>query len=299
MPIHIARAFPLTVDVDGTVHRARTTFRSVTGVRRQFAVAPAMVRTDGTGTVRRGSKLVFRTPHDGVTLTVDGTGTPLPKETALTVGELLAVRKIALGPRDQVDPPVGTKLADGMGVHVLRLTDDTVVETKIIPYTTEYRDDPTLAAGHTKPIQVGRNGTAKVITKVTRKDGQISQWGPELRRDVVAAPVTQILARGTKTSGVQKPPPAPAAPSPAATYQSGTATWYDSHAGSGSCAHLRLPMGTLVKVVASNGRSALCRVGDRGPEAWTGNIIDLNRDVFAQLAPLGAGRLSVTLTVVG
>ena len=54
-----------------------------------------------------------------------------------------------------------------------------------------------------------------------------------------------------------------------------------------------------MRIVASNGNTAQCRVGDRGPEAWTGNIIDLNRDVFAQLAPLGTGRISVTLYIVG
>ena len=31
---------------------------------------------------------------------------------------------------------------------------------------------------------------------------------------------------------------------------SGYATWYDSHAGPGACAHLRLPFGTIVKLVA-------------------------------------------------
>ncbi len=297
MPIHIARAFPLTLDVDGVVQRRRTTHHSVGALRRQFKVPAAMVLTAGAGRVRRHSALVFRTPHDG-TLAVDGTTTPLTKETALTVGELLAARKIAVGPQDQVDPAPATRLTPGFAVHVYRLSDDTVVETKIIPYTTQYQDNPALAAGHTSVIRAGRNGTTKVITKVTRKDGQIVQWGPVIGTDVITAPVTQILARGTKLSGTQKAPPAPAAASPA-LYQSGTATWYDSHAGSGSCAHLRLPMGTLVKIVASNGRTATCRVGDRGPEAWTGNIIDLNRDVFAQLAPLGTGRLSVSLYIVG
>ena len=82
-------------------------------------------------------------------------------------------------------------------------------------------------------------------------------------------------------------------------YQSGTATWYQSHAGSGACAHLSLPFGTIVKIVnTGNGRSAQCRVGDRGPAAWTGHIIDLNPDVFAALAPLGTGTISVQLYIL-
>lgn len=296
MPIHIARAFPLTVDVDGVVTPRRTTHRSVAGLRRQLDVPAAMVRTDGTGRLRRQSKIVFRTPHDG-TLAVDGTTTPLTKQTALTVGELLAAREIAVGPSDEVTPALDSRLTPGFAIHVYRLSDDTVVETKVLPCPTQYKDDPTLAAGHTRTIQACRNGTAKVITKVTRKDGQIVQWGPEIGRDVIAAPVTQILARGTKLSGTQKPPPSPA-PSSGSLYQTGSATFYDSHAGPGACAHLSLPFGTIVKIVnVANGRSAQCRVGDRGPEAWTGHIIDLNPDVFQQLAPLSTGVINVRIYV--
>jgi rare lipoprotein A (peptidoglycan hydrolase) len=45
------------------------------------------------------------------------------------------------------------------------------------------------------------------------------------------------------------------------------------------------------------GATAQCRVQDRGPETWTGHIIDLSTDVFRQLAPLSQGVLSnITLS---
>ena len=120
--------------------------------------------------------------------------------------------------------------------------------------------------------------------------------GPVIRTEVVQAPVTQILRRGTKASGTQKPrrrcrcdrrrPPAPI----------GVASLRQPRR-TGSCAHLPLPFGTIVTIMASNGRAAQCRVGDRVREAWTGHIIDLNPDVFAALAPLGTGVIPVKLYI--
>jgi uncharacterized protein YabE (DUF348 family) len=296
MPIHIVRAFPFTLDVDGTVTHPHTTFHSMRDVRREFRIRKALVRTDGGGRIARHSHLVFRTPHD-VALVVDGAASALKAQTALTVGELLAHRKVVLGPNDQVEPTVTTRLSSGLGIHVFRLSSDEVVETKIIPFPTQYRDDPNLAAGHLRTLVAGRNGTARVVSKVVRKDGTIVQW-TELRRAVVQQPVPQVLARGTKASGTQKPPPPPVVGG-GRYFQSGTATWYQSHAGAGACAHLTLPFGTIVKIVnTANNRSAQCRVGDRGPEAWTGHIIDLNPDVFQQLAPLGTGTISVKLYIL-
>ncbi|MGZ6885486.1 MAG: G5 domain-containing protein [Acidimicrobiia bacterium] len=293
MPIHILRAFRFTIDADGVVAAHRSIQHDLARVRSQFHVAAAMVRVDGDRAVGRGSHLVFRTPHD-VQLVVDGASTQLPHQTALDVRELLAARRVTLGPNDQVEPPLTTRLSAGLAVHVYRLTADEVVESKSIPFPTQYRDDPSLAAGHLATIQAGRNGVAHVVSKVVRKDGTIVQW-TELHRDVVQAPVTQILARGTKPSGSQRPPALPV--SAGHFSQEGTATWYQSHAGPGACAHLTLPFGTIVTITnLANGRTAQCRVGDRGPQAWTGHIIDLNPDVFSQLAPLGTGTIHVRLS---
>jgi uncharacterized protein YabE (DUF348 family) len=285
----------MTADVDGTLIAHRTTRHDAAAIRRELNVPSALVRVDGRGRITRGTQMVLRTPHD-VTLAVDGTTTPLAHQTALTVAELLTARKVALGPNDQVEPAPDARLAAGTVVHVYRLSADSVMESKIIPFATEYRNDPNLAAGHTTTIQAGRNGLKHVFSNVVRKDGQIVQYGAVIREDVVQPPTTQILARGTKRSGSQVPPPAPA--SGGGSHQGGSASWYDSHAGSGSCAHLTLPFGTIVTIRnTANGRTAQCRVGDRGPMAYTGHIIDLAPDVFRRLAPLSQGVLSnITLS---
>ncbi|MEP6623154.1 MAG: ubiquitin-like domain-containing protein, partial [Acidimicrobiia bacterium] len=295
MPIRVLRAFPFVVDVDGRVTARRTTRHTLAGIRRELGLPAAMVRVGSGGRIGRHSRVVLRTPHD-VTVTADGATTPIAHSTALTVAELLAGRKIALGAQDEVTPALDTQLSPGLAVQVFRLLPGQVVDLKVIPFTTQYQDDPNLARGHTTTIQAGKNGTARVVSNVVKKDGVIYQW-TEVSSTVVTPPVTQILARGTRPSGTQQPPPAPA--TGGRSIGGGYATWYASHAGPGACAHLTLPFGTIVKLVADNGRTAQCRVGDRGPEAWTGNIIDLNPDVFAQLAPLGTGRIHVSMYVVG
>lgn len=90
-------------------------------------------------------------------------------------------------------------------------------------------------------------------------------------------------------------PPASAPPTtvPVRT-DSGQATWYRWKAG--NCAHNALPRGTVVTVTAAeSGRSATCTVGDRGAFGRP-TIIDLDATVFEQLAPLGAGRISVIIS---
>ena len=278
------------------VTKHRTTRHALGGLRHELGLPDDMVRVGVLGRIGRRSRVTLRTPHN-VTVVVDGTTTPVAHATSLTVGELVASRKIALGPQDEVAPAVDTRLTAGLTVQVFRLAPGQVADDRTIPFKTEYRDDSNLARGHLRTIRAGKNGTERVVSNVVRKDGKIVQW-TEVSRTTLAAPVTEILARGTKPSGSQQAPPPPAATG-GRSIGGGYATWYDSHAGPGACAHLTLPFGTLVKLVADNGRTAQCRVGDRGPAAWTGNIIDLNRDVFAQLAPLGSGRIHVTMSIVG
>lgn len=296
MPINIVRSFPIVVDVDGVVAKHRTTHHELAGVRRELGLPAALVRVGAPGRLLRNARVVLRTPH-AFNFVVDGTTTPLTGVTALTVRELLTSRKIALGPKDEVQPAIDTTLAEGQTVQVFRLAEGEVPEDQVIPFRTELRDDATLAAGHTAVIQAGKNGTVRVISTVVKQDEKIVQW-TEARRVVLVAPVTEILRRGTKHSGTA-PPVAPPATSGGTFFQSGTASWYASHAGPGACAHLTLPFGTIVKIVnTANGRSAQCRVGDRGPQASTGHIIDLNPDVFQALAPLGTGIISVQLYIL-
>ena len=292
MPIHISRAFPIVLDVDGVVTHRRTTNHDLRRLRRELRLSKSLVAIAAASRLTHGSHIIFRTPHN-VTVVADGVTTPVTRVTALTVGELMVSRHLTLGPTDELTPAAGSRLTSGMTVRIFRVAPDEVIENKIVPFPIQYHDDPTLARGHLATIQAGKNGTVRVVSKVVRRDGTITQWTP-VSTTVVVPPVTEILGRGTKASGSNQAPAAPAA-APGRPIGEGFATWYESNAGPGTCAHLSLAFGTIVTLVADNGRTAQCRVADRGPAAWTGNVIDLNPDVFAQLAPLGTGRIHVKM----
>lgn len=96
----------------------------------------------------------------------------------------------------------------------------------------------------------------------------------------VAAPVTTTTA----------PTPAPA-PSHS---QTGQGTWYRWKAG--NCANNELPMGTVLTVTnLATGAHTTCTVGDRGAFR-SPTIVDMDATVFAKIAPLGAGRISVRIS---
>ncbi len=114
---------------------------------------------------------------------------------------------------------------------------------------------------------------------------------PTTAPPTTAAPTTAPPTTAPPTTA----PPTTAAPAkPAGGSQRGQATWYRWKAG--NCAHNSLPKGTVVTVTnLANGKSTFCVVGDRGAFR-SPTIIDLDASVFAQIAPLGAGRINVAIS---
>jgi rare lipoprotein A (peptidoglycan hydrolase) len=128
--------------------------------------------------------------------------------------------------------------------------------------------------------------TTEVPTTTTVAPTTTSTTRPPAPKPV-AAPKP---APTTTTTTAPPPPPPPAAPSNA---QEGPASWYDGKAN--GCAHRTLPFGTSVRVTnLANGKTTSCVVNDRGPYTG-GRIIDLDREVFAQLASTSAGVINVRI----
>ena len=130
------------------------------------------------------------------------------------------------------------------------------------------------------------------------------------------------VARAPKTptppaEAPQQAPDAPAAPAaPAAAvdevvFAEGSASFYsDALAGRSTangekydpnartCAHRTLPFGTFVTVeVTASGKTARCRINDRGPYAG-GRIIDLSRRVARELGIIDQGVARVRVRLV-
>jgi uncharacterized protein YabE (DUF348 family) len=284
MKIRVLRAFPVDVDVDGTITTVRTVLRSPVWLRRELDVGAGLVIGSAPRVLAAGTTVAFRTPHD-VTLQVDGRTIAAPRSPALDVAALLAANNIALSPHDEVMPAPTTRLENGMNVRVFRMAEGEIAEQLWVPYTTEVRDDPNLNVGESRVIQGGTPGVERAKFRVVKHaDGSVAAkvlTGGEL----LVPPVSQVVVRGTR--------PIP----PRAV---GDATHYATGPGPGTCAHLTLKFGTVVTLTnPKTGATARCRVQDRGPEAWTGRIIDLAPDVFRRLAPMHQGVVRVNLSWVG
>jgi uncharacterized protein YabE (DUF348 family) len=280
MTINVLRAFPVDVDIDGVVRTVRTALRSPTWLRRELDIPAGLIIGAAPRVLSAGTRIEFRTPHD-VTLQVDGRTIPIVRSAALDVGALLAAQGVALGPNDEVTPGPTTRLANGMSVRVFRLAEGEIAERVAVPFATETRDDPNLATGQTRVIQNGEPGVQRAKFRVVTKDGAVVAKVP-IGSELLVPPVAQVVVRGTQPL----PPRA-----------GGTATHYGTGPGPGTCAHLTLKFGTMVTLTnPATGATARCRVADRGPESWTGHIIDLSPDVFRRLAPLHQGIVRVNLS---
>ena len=166
--------------------------------------------------------------------------------------------------------------ARGPDAHTL---DDATLQPDVPPPT----DPPTtVAVTATTPATLLRTARATPPTTAVRRTTTTVKAAPA-RAATTSKPAPRSSS-GPSTSSA-----------PSGRSQSGGATWYDA-APPGTCAHQTLPMGTVVTIRSqATGKTATCRVDDRGPYA-NGMIIDLAKDVFSQLAPLSQGVVQVTIS---
>lgn len=293
--VRVLRAFPVTVDVDGTERTVRTTRRTATRLLPELAAAPNALVTSAPERLDAGARVVVRTPRP-VTLQVDGAARSL-SATSLTVRELLAAEGIALGPNDEVSPALDAPLADGQRVRVTRLAAGQRTALVSVPFGEERRSDPNLDAGQTRVVRAGTTGQNRVVYAVTLRDG-VEAGRSVVRTEVVRSPVSRIVAVGTRPvarRSTTAPRSATAAPVPTTTGRSetGQGSHYDFTAA--SCAHKTLPFGTVVRITNLNtGAVASCTIRDRGPFG-PGRILDMSKDTFSRIAPLSQGVVPVRI----
>lgn len=143
----------------------------------------------------------------------------------------------------------------------------------------------------TVTVETTTTTEAPTTTATTEAPTTTTTASPRSTTTTTTAPPETTTTAAPAPTATAAPAPAPE-PAPANT-ESGKATWYRYR--DGECAHKTLPRGTVVHIRASNGRTATCTVTDRGPYG-SGRIIDLDDDTFAQLAPLSAGVIDVTIS---
>jgi peptidoglycan lytic transglycosylase len=187
-----------------------------------------------------------------------------------------------------------------------------VTEERVIPVPKELHDDPALPRGETRVEADGSPGRERVVFEITRRNGRITAKR-QISSEIItpAQPRVVFVGRGggrgapaddgdvpLKLRIAQEGFDAARSPSagrpPSSGQQEGGASWY--HYKAGTCAHRKLPKGTVVKVTnLKTGASTSCTVADRGPFI-AGRIIDLDRSVFLAIAESpGQGVLQVRI----
>lgn len=288
--VRVLRSFPVSIDFDGVTKTIQTTRRSAAALNRELALGAAVV-TSAPKRLSAGAAVTLRTPRR-MTLQADGSSRTITT-TQLTVGEALFASGVAIGVNDEVTPPVGSAMAEGLTIRVTRLAQGERTMLVAVPAGEERRNDSSLNVGVTRVIRQGKNGQNRVVYRVALRDG-VETSRQAIRTEVVVAPVARIVAVGTRSV---RRSAAPGASAPAAQGSSQSETGQGTHYAftSSSCAHKTLPFGTVVRITNLNsGATTTCTIRDRGPFA-AGRIIDMSLDTFARIAPLSQGVIPVRI----
>ena len=199
----------LRVTVDGQTKEYWTTSTTVAGALSELGIRAdsaklSVSRSQPLG--RTGLVMSVTTPKD-VTVAVDGR-TLTAKTTGSTVADVLSELNVNLGSQDRVAPVVTTPVTEsGLKVVVARVTQKSVTANEGIDFSTTRTKDATLYKGSTKTLTAGRLGAKAVTYLETWVDGKRESRTATSSR-VTNAPVTRILAVGTKAKPVATAPAA-------------------------------------------------------------------------------------------
>jgi uncharacterized protein YabE (DUF348 family) len=192
--VEVLRAFPVTVDVDGTVRTVRTVETSAEKLAKQLHLGKLTAARNDPGRLGAGSTVVYRTRVSGQ-LSIDNQAVTFDSPSR-TVAELLDSYHVTLVGDDYVTPPVGTVIHDGDSVVVTRVGADITQATQPIPFDTVQQDDPTLPIGQTRVIQDGKDGTMTVTYRQRVENGEKGDKQVVSEVPTVAA-TPKIVGNGT------------------------------------------------------------------------------------------------------
>lgn len=140
--------------------------------------------------------------------------------TGLTVQDALRTAHVAVRPADTLSPPLLSPLRNGEQVVVTRRDGRQQVVNVPIPFGTTSRADRTAYRGTTRQLRAGHAGNRHQTFLLSFVDGK--PVGRRLLSVQTAAPVSRVLAIGTRS----RPAPAPAPSSPqSAPSSSGGLNW--------------------------------------------------------------------------
>lgn len=199
MTIVLRHGHLLHLDVDGHRKDVWTTATTVAQALAQLGYGSA-----DSVSVSRSRRLplsptgiAIRTPST-VTVVHDGVRDRVTTTDA-TVGQLLRDIKVTVGPKDTLSAPLGSTLSPNQVVTLTRSGERTVTRTVPVHYAVSMVADPSMAAGTSKTVTGGRNGTMKVTYAAAVKNGKLVAT-IELSSTMVREPQAEVVRVGTHTT---------------------------------------------------------------------------------------------------
>jgi len=206
--LHVAvvTARPVTLEIDGVVRQIWTTAQTVAELSRELggrfdAAYLSASRSDRIPLT--GLNLVVRMPK-ALTVTALGRTTSIVSTDA-TWADALAQAGFVLGPLDVLSVPADSVPVDGQSVVITRVTVRVVIRSVPIAFAVQRVADPSLYIGTTRVQHAGAVGLLLQTWRYTLHDGR-TVVGKLVSRKQVSAPVTEIIAVGTKARPVAPAP---------------------------------------------------------------------------------------------
>jgi uncharacterized protein YabE (DUF348 family) len=200
--INIYKARPVTIEDNGrritvlSAHRQNRTIVQNAGI----ALAPedGIKESEVTNLTKQdiiGEKIIVDRAKDA---TINLYGNIIPVKTrASTVGDLLNQKNIKTLEGDTVEPARNTAITKNTQIFIVRTGKKIITSEEAIPAPITYEDEPNLAIGANTVKIPGSAGKKLVTYEIELKNNQ--EVSRKVLQEVIAsAPVTQVVARGTK-----------------------------------------------------------------------------------------------------
>jgi uncharacterized protein YabE (DUF348 family) len=208
---------PLEVRVDGRPSRYWVTATNVDSALGQIGLrlgGADLSASRGTAIARSGMSLSVVTPKT-LTVRLAGAAPRRTTVTALRVGGALRALGVAVDGNDKVRPGLGAPVRDGDRVSFTRVRVVRRGVTESVGFGTSKRADSTMYSDQTRTVRPGRDGSRRVVYRVTYENGRQTARAKVAAR-LLRAPVDAVVRYGTK----ERP-----APAPTTNYVGGSSIW--------------------------------------------------------------------------
>lgn len=200
---HIAleRARQLTVSINGTTQQFWTTADTVEEALVQLGQDPSTLALSADRSREiplTGLDLIASTMHT-VSITDGAAPASTVQSGGVTVGDVLNIQGIDLGPNDVVDPAPTTPVTDGTAITVTRVAVTTTTDTVDVAPADQTIDDPNLDKGTTQVAVPGTPGKQQVVTQVTTTNG-VETGRQELSRTTLVEATPNQVHVGSKST---------------------------------------------------------------------------------------------------